>query len=84
MRKYICDICEDENDKSINVIDIPCHHWTFHGKAGYSDGLGNTVSGRKDHVDVCNECYNIAWFAATQALRDAKDGKEQPTGGLFT
>ena len=76
MRKYICDICHDEDDKHINVLDIPCHQWskrTTQFTGGFVDNDFNAVSGRKDHIDLCNSCYNIAWGAASKALINKRE-----------
>lgn len=76
MRKYYCDSCEIEKE-SVNVLSVPCHLYSFKGKAGYSDMDGNPVSVRMDEVDLCNSCLNTAYTAALDSLGLPDKGVEQ-------
>lgn len=67
MRKYYCDSCEEETDNP-NVFEVPCHLYSKKGLSGYSDSLGNNVSGRRDRIDLCNKCWNIAFSGALKAI----------------
>lgn len=67
--KYFCDSCGEEK-KSVNDFEIPCHLFgTQYVDAGYSDGEGNSISGRKVGIDLCNKCLNVAYTAAVAAIR---------------
>lgn len=72
MRQYICDKCGDVDEHFINVLEIPCHHWSHAGDGflgNYQDGQGNSVSGKRDKIDLCNACWNIVWSNVSQVLK---------------
>ena len=67
MRKYFCDSCKKEVER-LNVLEVPCHVFSKKLLNGYSDSDGNQVSGRKDLIDLCNKCWNIAHYASIKAI----------------
>lgn len=70
MKLCYCDACKVNipNGRTPNVLEVPCHLYSLYGKEGYSDSEGNTVSGRRDTIDLCNSCLNLAWGWAIKAL----------------
>lgn len=67
MRKYFCDACKKEIER-VNVLEVPCHVYSMKNKAHHVDRELNSVSGRKDCIDLCNKCWNIAHYASIKAI----------------
>ena len=47
---------------------MPSHLYTLRHTYGYVDKEFNGVSGRKDKIELCNKCTNIAYNAALVAI----------------
>lgn len=89
MRKIICDCCgKDGIQGSFGVPGFRTFSYAVHiegiikcdlSKAGYVDSNMNTVSGREESWDVCNECYNRVMVPSVQAFFTRKEEFEAKT-----
>ena len=71
MIKYFCDSCGKETIiERTNSFEVPCHLYSHKNKlsSGYTDGEGNSVSGRRDFIDLCDRCWNKAFIGALNAI----------------
>ncbi len=74
MTKTWCDACGKEiTDKKSHVEQIPCHLFSFSGKCGYVDNDMQPISGRRDGIEICTECWNRGWSAFLTKLDLPKD-----------
>jgi len=76
MVRYFCDICGKEKDQLISC-NIPCHLWSFRGKAGYVDNDLQPMSGRYDSLGLCRQCHNIAYSSMVDTLLKILDNTKQ-------
>lgn len=80
MYKCYCDACSEEVSGAPNVLKYKCHIDTLVKEGswrGYVDMAGNDVSGREEHVDLCNRCYNevlVEAITKVQEIQEQDDG----------
>ena len=77
---YTCDACSRTG--SVNKFEYLCHidEMLKDPKEGpkrfYVDREFNAVSGRRESVDLCNECYNRVMIATVQMIRQIQRSTE--------
>lgn len=62
MKVTYCDACGKEAGNA-RTVAIPCHLYSKRDEIGFVDSGMNRVSGRDDHLDLCNACRNQAYSA---------------------
>lgn len=65
--KQYCDACGKESICRSSIC-IPVHLWSKRTETGYVDSDMNRISGRGDHVDLCNKCCNMVFRSAAEMI----------------
>lgn len=72
MIKKFCDACgKDISEVRSKTFSYACHLGMPH-LGGYSDSEGNSISGRDDCHDLCNNCYNRVMITAVNKFKELK------------
>ncbi len=75
MKMTYCDACGA--DASVGAsVGVPCHLYSKRSALGYVDRDMNRVSGRSDHLDLCNACLNRAYSAMVDKILEIQRSKE--------